>query len=114
MQYSKSENYRYLVIEASHGEHYGFNTRVKRELEIAMNIVSDYDDFMVKGWKVSKKLPDWVTTADSWNAFVKGKDVDDMEVDDAEDAYKAVKGGHGKDEEDEDEREENELLWVWL
>ena len=79
-----------------------------------MNIVSDYDDFMVKGWKVSKKLPDWVTTADSWNAFVKGKDVDDMEVDDAEDAYKAVKGGHGKDEEDEDEREENELLWVWL
>lgn len=74
-----------------------------------MNIVSDYDDFMVKGWKVSKKLPDWVTTADSWNAFVKGKDVDDMEVDDAEDAYKAVKGGHGKDEEDEDEREENEV-----
>ena len=57
MQYSKNENFKYFVIEASHGDYYGFNTKVKKEREIAENIVSEYDDFMVKGWKVSKKLP---------------------------------------------------------
>ena len=60
MQYSKSENFKYLVIEASYGDYYGFNTKVKQEREIATKIVSEYDDFMVKGWKVSKKLPELV------------------------------------------------------
>jgi hypothetical protein len=35
MQYSKNENFKYLVIEASHGDYYGFNTKVKKEREIA-------------------------------------------------------------------------------
>ena len=102
-QYSRSENFKYLVIEASHGDYYGFNTKVKKEHEIAMNIVSEYEDFMVKGWKVSKKLPEWVNNADSWIAFINGKDVDDMEVDEAQDAYKVVKGGRGKEDEDDEE-----------
>ena len=46
MQYSKSENFKYLVIEASHGDYYGFNTKVKKEREIATKIVSEYDDFI--------------------------------------------------------------------
>jgi hypothetical protein len=62
MQYSKNENFKYLVIEASHGDYYGFNTKVKKEREIATKIVTEYDDFMVKGWKVAKKLPVWVLT----------------------------------------------------
>ena len=80
MQYSKSENFKYLVIEASYGDYYGFNTKVKQEREIATKIVSEYDDFMVKGWKVSKTLPEWVHNADSWTSFINGKDVDDMEA----------------------------------
>ena len=48
-QYSRSENFKYLVIEASHGDYYGFNTKVKKEREIATKIVSEFDDFMVKG-----------------------------------------------------------------
>ena len=63
MQYSKSENFKYLVIEASFGDYYGFNTKVKKEREIATKIVSEFDDFMVKGWKVAKKLPGWVLSA---------------------------------------------------
>ena len=55
MQYSKNENFKYLVIEASHGDYYGFNTKVKKEREIATKIVTEYNDFMVKGWKVAKK-----------------------------------------------------------
>ena len=103
MQYSKSENFKYLVIEASYGDYYGFNTKVKQEREIATKIVSEYDDFMVKGWKVSKTLPEWVHNADSWTSFINGKDVDDMEATEAKDAYKGVKGGHGKEDEDNEE-----------
>ncbi len=29
MEYAKSENFKYLVIEASHGDYYGFNIKVK-------------------------------------------------------------------------------------
>ena len=90
MQYSKSENFKYFVIEASHGDYYGFNTKVKKEREIAAKIVSEYDDFMVKGWKVSKTLPEWVHNADSWTSFINGKDVDDMVATEAKDAYKGV------------------------
>ena len=103
MQYSKSENFKYLVIEASFGDYYGFNTKVKKEREIAENIVSEYDDFMVKGWKVSKKLPKWVENANSWISFINGKNVDDTEATKANGAYKGVKVGHGEEYEDDDE-----------
>ena len=96
-QYSRSENFKYLVIEASHGDYYGFNTSVKKECEMAMNIVNDKDDFMVKGWKVSKKFPEWVKNAASWNAFINLEDVNYMEENEGETAYNVVKGGHGKD-----------------
>mgnify|MGYP007059777866 CR=1 FL=1 len=74
MQYSKNENFKYLVIEASHGDYYGFNTKVKKEREIATKIVTEYDDFMVKGWKVAKKLPSWVCSANSWIDFINRKE----------------------------------------
>jgi hypothetical protein len=68
IEYDKSENFKYLVIEASHGDYYGFNIKVEKERAIAMKIVSpdEHDDFMVVGWKVAKKLPKWVHNADSW------------------------------------------------
>ena len=102
MQFSKSENFKYFVIEASHGDYYGFNTKVKKEREIAANIVSDYDDFMVKGWKVSKKLPKWVENANSWISFINGKNVDDTEATKAKCTYKGVKAGHGEEFEDDE------------
>ncbi len=30
-EYTKNENIEYLVIEASHGNYYGFNLKVKKE-----------------------------------------------------------------------------------
>ena len=35
----KMKNFKYLVIEASHGDYYGFNLKVKKERAIAMKIV---------------------------------------------------------------------------
>ncbi len=48
MEYTKNENFKYLVIEASHGDYYGFNLRVKMEQTYAMKIVSpnEPDDFI--------------------------------------------------------------------
>ncbi len=31
MEYTKNENFKYLVIKASHGNYYGFNLKVKKE-----------------------------------------------------------------------------------
>ena len=71
IEYTKSENFKYLVIKASHGNYYGFNIKVEKERAIAMRIVSPYehDDFMVVGWKVAKKLPKWVHNVNSWIDF---------------------------------------------
>ena len=30
IEYTKNENVKYLVIEASHGDYYGFNLKVKK------------------------------------------------------------------------------------
>ncbi len=59
MEYAKNENFKFLVIEASHGNYYGFNLKVITERAYATKIVSpnERDDFMVVGWKVAKKLP---------------------------------------------------------
>jgi hypothetical protein len=59
MEYRKNENFKYLVMKASHSNYYGFNLSVKMERTYAMKIVSpnEPDNFMVVGWKVAKKLP---------------------------------------------------------
>ena len=59
MEHTKNENFKYLVIKASHSNYYRFNVRVKMEQTYAMNIMSpdEPEDFMVVGWKVAKKLP---------------------------------------------------------
>ncbi len=74
MEYAKSESFKYLVIEASHGNYYGFNIKVKKEWAYAMKIVhpDECDNFMVVGWKVLKKLPKWVHNANSRIDFING------------------------------------------
>ncbi len=36
MEYTKNENFKYLVIKTSHGRYYGFNLKVKKERTYAM------------------------------------------------------------------------------
>ncbi len=51
MEYAKNENFKYLVIEASHSNYYGFNLKVNTERAYATKIVSpnERDNFMVVG-----------------------------------------------------------------
>ncbi len=91
----KEWNIKYLVIEASHDDYYGFNLRVNMEQTYAMKIVSpnEPDDFMVAGWKVVKTLPTWVCNANSWIDFINRKEEEEEDE---------------KEEEEEDDKEEEE------
>jgi hypothetical protein len=81
MDYTKNENFKYLVIKASHGNYYGFNLKVKMERVYVMKIVSpdEPDTFMVVCWKVAKKLPRWVCNAGSCIDFINRKEEEEME-----------------------------------
>ncbi len=76
MEYAKNENFKYLVIEASHNNYYRFNLKVQMERVYATKIVSpdSPDVFMVVGCKVVKKLPRWVCNANSWIDFINRKE----------------------------------------
>ncbi len=75
MKKARDENYKYLVIEASFGEYFRFNMKVKKQQAIAMKLMSpnEHDNFLVVGWKASKTLPKWVRNSDSWIDFLNGK-----------------------------------------
>jgi hypothetical protein len=81
MEYTKNENFKYLVIEAWHGDYYGFNLKVKLERAYAVKMGSPDEPykFMVVGWKVAKKLPRWVCNANSWIDFINGKEEEEKE-----------------------------------
>ncbi len=102
MEYAKNENFKYLVIKASHSNYYGFNLKVKTECAYAMKIVSpnEPDDFMVVGWKVAKKLPRCVCNANSWIDFISRKEEEEEEEEEEE--------AEEDDKEEEEEEEEGE------
>jgi hypothetical protein len=114
VEYTKSENVKFLVIEASHGNYYGFNIRVKKEREIAMKIVSpdEQDNFMIVGWKASKKLPKWVGNADSWIDFINLKegtgDNEEEEEEEGEDVEEEKQEEEDEDDEDGEEEDKEE------
>ncbi len=70
-----------MVIEASHGNYYRFNLKVKKDCTYATKIVrpDEHDNFMVVGWKVVKKLPKWIHNANRWIDFINGKEEDEKE-----------------------------------
>ena len=49
IEYTKNENFKYLVIEASHGDYYGFNLKVKKECTYAMKIVNPVEHKQLYG-----------------------------------------------------------------
>ena len=82
IDYTKNENFKNLVIKASHGDYYGFNLKVKKERTYAMKIVNpvEQNNFMVVGWKVSKTLPKWIHNSNSWVVFIDEMGADEVEV----------------------------------
>ncbi len=52
MKFTKDDKMRYLVVEYSNGNFYGFNLVVMNERLAAKKIVADVDnDFTICGWR---------------------------------------------------------------
>ncbi len=56
MKFTKDDKMKYLVVEYSNGNFYGFNLVDVNERQAAKKIVADvYNDFTICGWRIKKK-----------------------------------------------------------
>jgi hypothetical protein len=67
IKFTEEDEMKYLIIEHSSGEYFGFNLCESNECTSAISIVQDKDEFMVMGWKVAKVIPTWVLGFVEWN-----------------------------------------------
>jgi hypothetical protein len=71
MKFTKDDKMRYLVVEYSNGNFYGFNLVVTNERRAAKKIVADVDnDFTICGWIISKKKPSWALSYQEWQSYI--------------------------------------------
>ena len=72
--YVLNDNYRYVVVKLTDGEHYCFDMRNKIEMEVAQKIITEnwcftnMEDTIV-GWKMTKKKPSWVKELVHWQKY---------------------------------------------
>jgi hypothetical protein len=67
--YFHEEKYGFLVVPAFNKKCYGFNLTRANERANTMQIILDKNNFIVSGWKVARKLPNWIHNAHEWNEF---------------------------------------------
>jgi hypothetical protein len=70
IKFTQEDEMKYLIIEHSSGNYYGFNLHESNERTSAISIVQDQEEFMVMGWKVAKVIPTWVLGSRDWNNLV--------------------------------------------
>ena len=95
---------KYLVVEYSNGNFYGFNLVDANERQAAKNIVADVDnDFTICGWRISKNKPSWATSYPEWKSYINNSQVNhDVRID----AVATGKNESVSSTEDSDESEE--------
>jgi hypothetical protein len=54
IKFTEEDEMKYLIIEHSSGNYFGFNLHESDERTSAISIVQDKEEFMVMGWKVAK------------------------------------------------------------
>jgi hypothetical protein len=67
IKFTEEDEMKYLIIEHSSGNYFGFNLHESNERTSAISIVQDKEEFMVMGWKVAKVIPSWVLGFVNWN-----------------------------------------------
>jgi hypothetical protein len=67
IKFTEEDEMKYLIIEHSSGNYFGFNLHESNECTSAISIVQDKEEFMVMGWKVAKVIPTWVLGFVDWN-----------------------------------------------
>jgi hypothetical protein len=59
-KFTEEDEMKYLIVEHSSRNYFGFNLHESNERTFAISIVQDKEEFMVMGWKVAKVIPTWV------------------------------------------------------
>ncbi len=67
IKFTEEDEMKYLIVEHSIGNYFGFNLHESNECTSTISIVQDKDEFMVMGWKVAKVIPTWVLGFVYWN-----------------------------------------------
>jgi hypothetical protein len=101
----REENCKFLSVQVFHKECYGFDLGNTEEHATARQIILDKNNFIYTGWKVARKLANWIRNSDEWTEFHnKKKSVEnhdnDVLINDINDDKRNVEESycHGDDE----------------
>jgi hypothetical protein len=72
-QYFHDEKHGFLLVQAFDETYYWFNLKHQDEQASALKIIQDENNFIVNGWKVAWKLPNWVCHSQAGNVFLNEK-----------------------------------------
>ncbi len=71
--YFCEENYNFLIVQVFHKECYGFDLGNTEEHVTARQIILDKNIFIYTGWKVARKLANWIRNNNEWTEFLNEK-----------------------------------------
>jgi hypothetical protein len=71
--YFHEENYKFLIVQVFHKECYGFDLGNTEEHATARQIILEKNNFIYTGWKVARKLANWIRNNDEWTEFLNEK-----------------------------------------
>ena len=70
IKFTEEDEMKYLIIEHSSGNYFGFNLHESNERTSGISIVQDKEEFVVMRWKVAKVIPTWVLRFVDWNILM--------------------------------------------
>ncbi len=67
IKFTEEDEMKYLIIEHSSDNYFGFNLHESNKRTSAISIMQDKEEFMVMRWKVANVIPTWVLGFVDWN-----------------------------------------------
>jgi hypothetical protein len=103
--YFREENYTFLIVQVFHKECYGFDLGNTKEHATARQIILDKNNFIYTGWKVARKLANWIRNNNEWTEFLNKKKSaenhdDDVRVNDIDDDKGNVEESYSHDDDE--------------
>ncbi len=103
--YFCEEIYKFLIVQVFHKECYRFNLGYTEEHATARQTILDKNNFIYTGWKVARKLANWILNNDEWTEFLNMKKSaenhdDDVLVNNIDDDKGNVKESYSHDDDE--------------
>jgi hypothetical protein len=71
--YFCEENYKFLIVQVFDKECYRFDLENTEEHVTTRQIILDKNNFIYTGWKVARKLANWIRNTNEWTEFLNKK-----------------------------------------